>query len=120
MTRPRNDPLPETCRDAKGTVRGYGRHARRGEYPCDRCREAINAYNRQRRSGWGDEDFDTMRRKARARAWAALQRRHPDEFAVIMRVEMGRLLAVADQKATRPYPDLTAAVAATTGEETPA
>lgn len=95
MTRPLNDPLRETCRDARGTVRGYGRHARRGEYPCDRCREAVNAYNRQRRKAWGDESSDAMRRKAKARAWAALQRRHPDEFAAILRAEMGRLLGEA-------------------------
>ena len=97
MTRPKNDPLRETCRDARGTVRGYGRHARRGEYPCPRCREAINAYNRQRRAAWESvpttRDADRLRRKAQARAWATLARRHADEFASIMRAEMGRLLA---------------------------
>jgi len=91
MKRPKNDPLRETCRDARGTVRGYGRHARRGEAPCERCREAINAYNRARRNEWGDRGSDAMRRKAKARAWAALARRHPDEFAAIMRGEMRRL-----------------------------
>lgn len=95
MSRPKNDPLPETCREARGTVRGYGRHARRDEYPCPRCREAINEYNRQRRGGWESvpttRDADRLRRKARARAWAALQRRHADEFAALLRAEMARL-----------------------------
>ena len=39
-----------------------------------------------------DPDADRLRRKAKARAWATLQRRHPDEFAAILRAQMGRLL----------------------------
>ena len=100
--RPKNDPLPETCGSARGTVAGYGRHARRGEAPCARCRDAMNAYNRRKRATWESvpttQAADRLRRKARARAWAALQRRHPDEFATIMRAEMGRLLAAEEPK----------------------
>ena len=95
MTRPKNEPLRETCWGARGTVKGYGRHKRRGESPCDRCREAINDYNRERRAQGAtipDQGADRLRRKAKARAWATLQRRHPDEFAAILRAHMGRLL----------------------------
>lgn len=101
MTRPKNDPLPETCRGVRGTIAGYGRHKRRGESACPRCREAINRYNRERRHRWESvpttQEADLLRRKARARAWAALQRRHPNEYAAILRVEMGRLLAATEE-----------------------
>lgn len=101
MKRPKNEPLRETCGSARGTVKGYGRHKRRGESPCDQCQEAINDYNRERRAQGAtilDPDADRLRRKAKARAWATLQRRHPDEFAAILRAHMGRLLQEEGQR----------------------
>lgn len=93
----RDDPDPSTCRGATGKVKGYGRHTRAGERPCDRCREAMNAYNRKRRKKWaskpGATEADSLRRKARARAWAELARRHKDEYQALLRSEIGRLHA---------------------------
>lgn len=44
--------LPDIDTSACGTYpKGYGRHTRAGEKPCDECRAAANAYSRQRRAG---------------------------------------------------------------------
>lgn len=100
-----DDPLlgdagrPDVCHGARGTIKGYGRHIRRGERPCDRCREAMNAYNRERRRNWENnpktKSKDRERRKARARAWAALAKRYPAEFNAMMLQEMARVITEA-------------------------
>lgn len=91
-----DDPDTRTCWGARGTIRGYGRHKRAGERPCDRCREAMNEYNRARRTAWEENpttrESDRRRRKARARAWAALAQRHRAEYEALLRNELGRLL----------------------------
>jgi len=85
------------CGDKRGTVAGYGRHTRRLERPCRDCREAMNAYNRKRRKKWegnpSTREADRMKRKARARAWAALQQRHAAEYAALLQAELHRLQA---------------------------
>ncbi len=87
---------PHACHGVRGTIAGYGRHKRRGERPCDKCREAMNAYNRERRREWEQvtttKAADRLRRKARARALAALSRLHPGEFRSLQQRELGRLL----------------------------
>lgn len=92
-----DDPTTAICHGARGTIAGYGRHVRRGEKPCEKCRAAMNAYNRERRHRWesnpATKAADRLRRKARARALAALAKRHPQEFAALQRIEIGRLLA---------------------------
>lgn len=92
-----DEPSAGVCRGARGTTKGYGRHVRRGERPCDSCREAMNAYNRERRRKWesnpNTKAADRARRKAKARAWAALAKRHPEEYQALLLVELGRVHA---------------------------
>lgn len=92
-----DDPDMRTCHGARGTIKGYGRHVRRGERPCEKCRDAMNSYNRKRRKKWEEnpttKTADRLRRKARARAWAALQKRHQREYAALFRAELARLHA---------------------------
>ncbi|WP_395109829.1 hypothetical protein [Actinomadura sp. SCN-SB] len=63
------------ARDLKpcGTTAAYQRHLRRGETPCDACREASNAENRgsERHKQWG---------RARMRALVALSEIYPDVY----------------------------------------
>lgn len=40
---------PGAATSACGTRKGYERHRRRGEKPCDRCRNAARIYSQQRR-----------------------------------------------------------------------
>jgi hypothetical protein len=39
--------LGPDCGDARGTVRGWWRHRYHGSEPCDLCRDARNAHQRQ-------------------------------------------------------------------------
>jgi 5-methylcytosine-specific restriction endonuclease McrA len=70
-----------------GTHAGWLRHRRAGEPPCDACRQAVNAYNREwatRNPGrkaiysraWYEKDRDNHSR--RAREW---KRANPDKVA---------------------------------------
>lgn len=90
-------PSPEVCWGVRGTVAGYGRHKRTGERPCDACRDAMNTYNRMRQRRWvakpSTRAADRDRRRARARAWAELAKRHPEEYATLLRRELGRIHA---------------------------
>ena len=50
------------CRDAGGTQKGYDRHYRAGEPPCDACREASRALRARRRA---ERDADAASASAR-------------------------------------------------------
>jgi hypothetical protein len=41
-----------------GTKPGYYRHRRNDEQPCEECRQAVNAYMRQRRASQSASDPD--------------------------------------------------------------
>ena len=88
-----DEPSPEVCWGVRGTYRGYYRHKRAGERPCDKCREAHNAYHRAQKKGSRRKIADNMR--ARTRAWRALARRHPEEYQSILRSELSRVIGEA-------------------------
>jgi hypothetical protein len=85
---------------------GWRRHRRRGETPCDECREARNAYYREynrarpreRSRRFENETPEAAERRkerartynaARQRAWARLGREYPDRFAELLAEERG-------------------------------
>lgn len=81
------------CHGNTGTNAGYYRHKRAGERPCEKCRAAHNAYVRNRRKVDGRKAERAAYVRATGRAWRALAKRHPDEFAAILRRELGRVHA---------------------------
>lgn len=87
MTRPKNDPLPETCGDKRGTYAGHGRHWRAGESPCGPCRTAANAYRRSR------YEADPVRVLAVSRARSALVNRHRAEYDALYRAALAEAWA---------------------------
>jgi hypothetical protein len=77
---------------ACGTTNGYHAHKRRDEKPCDPCREAWNAYQRDYRTG--NEDFQVKDKayqrayqRARSRAAQQLIANHRDEFNALLAAE---------------------------------
>lgn len=88
----RNDPKPQTCGEKIGTLAGYSRHYRAGEYPCGRCKRARAKYLADLRSGAGGDEH---RRQAiaRSRAKSELVRRHREEFEALYRAAHAELTA---------------------------
>jgi hypothetical protein len=81
----------EVVEDVHGTNRGYDRHLRAREKPCDPCREAHNAYIRQWRSTRQSPEAAKARSRyesARLRALTRLSKAHPEEYAELLRSEL--------------------------------
>jgi len=71
-----------------GTPAAYQRHVRRGEQPCDACREANRTYWRQ----WADR---TGYGRARYRAMRRLADLYPDIYRRLLREELAKEMAKA-------------------------
>lgn len=86
-----------TCFGARGTVAGWHRHRKVKEKPCDKCREAYNAYHRKLRA---NDPKHKARTKtyvaAKQRAFRALARRYAAEFRVIFQQELAAAQGSAD------------------------
>lgn len=63
-----------------GTYAGYQRHKRRGDLPCDGCRDANRRYMAEYRERPEVRLRIRQLSAARDRALEALRRRHPGEF----------------------------------------
>lgn len=87
------EPTPDVVEDVHGTNRGYDRHLRARDKPCDPCREAHNAYIRQWRWRQSPESAKARNRyeSARLRALTRLSKAHPEEYAELLRGELTRL-----------------------------
>lgn len=70
-----------------GTYAGAQAHRRSGEKPCDECREARNAYMRERRKKPGVSAAEKRDNAARSRAVWRLAALHSDEFQNLYREE---------------------------------
>lgn len=82
-----------------GTRAAYMRHLKAGEQPCEPCREAKNAYQRQwmaRRRAEEAERAATNRADARAHRYALayLQREHAHEYERIYAFKLRQLLGI--------------------------
>lgn len=76
-----------------GTYGGYQMHARRGEEPCDDCRDANNEYMRDwRKRNPGRKHHDTRVRQARDKAMRRLTLLHPRDFHRLLMEERRRQL----------------------------
>ncbi|SDD43150.1 hypothetical protein [Auraticoccus monumenti] len=98
MTRPLNDPLPETCGDVRGQAAGALRHRRAGEKACAPCAEAIRQYRREwRRNRQPAESRERYLQLARARnrAFKRLADAHKAEFQRLLLHEQRRELEKA-------------------------
>jgi hypothetical protein len=79
----------EKTKAACGTYGGYQRHHRRGEKPCDPCRDAATAYNRDRRKRLPHSyRREYAYAKAQTRAAWRLVDRHRDEFRELVKEEL--------------------------------
>lgn len=76
-----------------GTVAAYNRHLRRGETPCDACREANTARYQAYMEQLGDYGKRQRRidSQAAARATSILRQRHRDEYRALYQAEKRRL-----------------------------
>lgn len=83
-TRPKNEPLPETCGDKRGTVTGHGRHRKAGEDPCPPCRKAHNKYAATWRQGRPKGQRAAVAQRLRQRALLALKRERPERYREIL------------------------------------
>src|SRR5690348_1370417 len=88
------------CGAKRGTVAGWHRHKRQLEQPCDPCREAYNAYHRQRRADDKSRIPHRLYSRAKNRAQRELARRHATEFEALFRVELARVNTEPDLPAT--------------------
>lgn len=79
------------CGDKVGTTIGHSRHKKALEQPCDRCREAYNAYHRELRAAGASEQARRLYSRAQSRAQRKLARRHAAEFKAILRAELARV-----------------------------
>ena len=72
-----------------GTYGGFQRHERKGEDPCDSCRDARNAYMRDYRYRNERAQAEQTRRiNARARAALRVAKEHPETFEQYITEEM--------------------------------
>ncbi len=71
-----------------GTHAAWSRHQRRGEVPCEPCKDARNAYQRSLRSG-----YSGTQRIARQAALDELAVRFPEEFRTLYVAALKDLLA---------------------------
>lgn len=74
-----------------GTKRGYDQHRRRGEEPCEECRQGTAEAARARRLTSGDADETKLRNKARQRALYELARMYPVEYHVLFNDNLAEL-----------------------------
>lgn len=68
-----------------GTYGGYVTHMREDRDPCEACAEARREYMRRYRSNPEAAEKHRAYSRNRARALAALARRHPGEYAALLR-----------------------------------
>jgi hypothetical protein len=87
VTRPKNEPLPETCGDKRGTLTGKTRHQVAGELLCDACREAERAYQENYRKRRGTVPSQAAGQRVRNRALRALAREHPEDYRRLLDAE---------------------------------
>lgn len=73
-----------------GTYSGYQLHNRKGERPCDPCREARNAYCRERRKDPAVVERETADRNARYRALSRLAVEFPARYRQLLAEERAR------------------------------
>lgn len=66
-----------------GSVAAYFVHRRSRETPCDECREAWNAYQRQARSKERARRLARQSQQIRDTAFQALAQKHPEEYAAL-------------------------------------
>lgn len=86
----------EVCYGVRGTVAGWHRHRKAKEQPCDKCREAYNAYHRELRAKDPKHKVRTRHyQRAKQAAWRELARRHPAEFSALFQVELARTASEA-------------------------
>lgn len=71
-------------RDYCGSRRGYKLHAKRGERPCDQCREAHRIAMAEYRSKPGRAKADAWYAETRRRALEQLAREFPARFLAIL------------------------------------
>jgi len=99
-----DDPSPEVCYGHRGTITGYGKHIKASERPCERCRDAYNAYQRKHRKRWLSDpsvrEHDRMMRNARERAKSALANKYATEYRSLVQTEIRKSLA----DVARPLP----------------
>jgi len=75
-----------SCGDAVGTPKGYKRHLRAKEEPCDLCRAGTAAYIAERRAANPDHRVRAARASAARRvAMRRLKARHGREYASLLR-----------------------------------
>jgi hypothetical protein len=88
--------------DACGTHRGWSRHIRNQEQPCKACKEARNAYDRDRRAAQrakGTIPDHIPHNRARADAVRTLIARHREEYRALYRVALAERKAAAQRDA---------------------
>lgn len=86
-----------------GTTAGYQRHRGQGEDPCEPCREAKRAYEREYRRTYGQKRYDrpkgqprpgtSARDKARLAALERLGKMYPAILQTLFREELDTTLA---------------------------
>lgn len=98
ITSPRGVPITNHHQERKrlapqqlavcGTHGGYQKHGRKGETPCEPCRQAHAAYMRQYRDEYpANYEHEKRRRSARDRALRRLARAYPDDFRRLLAEE---------------------------------
>ena len=80
-----------------GTTAAYMRHRNAKQKPCDACREAWNAYQRDRRMDpdvrMATRESERVSRVARYRALSRLAEQHPGEYRALLTEEREKYLA---------------------------
>jgi hypothetical protein len=84
------DLLAPATTDACGTDKGYQRHRRRGQEPCESCRQAHRQYMADFRAGRAHDAHgrESARARARSRALWRLANEYPDQYAAIYLEEL--------------------------------
>jgi len=69
---------------AHGTYAGYQTHKRRGQLPCEPCRQANAEYQRNRRTSPAAHEADLYWNRTRHRALERLSREFPRRFRELL------------------------------------
>jgi Skp family chaperone for outer membrane proteins len=64
-----------------GNVKGWRRHQRAGERPCDACAKARADYDERRRNSDAETRAARIRGRAQIRAYQRLAHEYPDKYA---------------------------------------